>query len=392
MGNDTVNAANALKDLQNIVMTGEVPYKQLPFYLHAFDVCLLPFKVIPLTLATNPVKVYEYLAAGKSVVSVDLPEMEQFGSLVATASSSAQFVASVKAALQMGTSELVEARKTFAAQQTWRHRAAEFNSAVAMLKFPKISVIVLTYNNLELTKDCLSSLLTRSHYPNLEIIVVDNASTDGSDVFLKEFGETHPNVHIILNAKNVGFAAGNNIGLAAATGDYLTMVNNDTVLTRGWAMTMMRHLQADPTIGLVGPVTNNIGNEARVPTNYSTLPQMPAEAAFYTLQKMGRFFPIKTAAFFCVMLPRSTYERCGPLCEEYGLGFFEDDDYCRRVEEAGLSIMCCRDVFVHHHLSASFNKIPSKERMVLMERNKAIYETKWGRWTPHEYQVEPDLK
>ena len=75
VGNDTASVGARLADEPNVVLTGEVPYDRLPYYLHAFDLAMLPFKVMPLTLATNPVKVYEYLGAGKPVVSVDLPEM-----------------------------------------------------------------------------------------------------------------------------------------------------------------------------------------------------------------------------------------------------------------------------------------------------------------------------
>ncbi len=391
VGNDTAQAGAALKGLFNVVMTGEVPYDQLTHYLYAFDVCLLPFKVIPLTLATNPVKVYEYLAAGKPVVSTELPEIAQFGELVDSASSHDQFAEMVKKRIAVPSSPAeVEQRRAFAQRQTWQHRAEEFSTALAGLSMPRISVIVLTYNNLELTKACLDSLITRSHYPNLEIIVVDNASTDGSVAYLTAFGKTYPEVKIILNETNVGFAAGNNIGLAAATGQYLTLFNNDTIATRGWALTMMRHLQQDTSVGLVGPVTNNIGNEAKIRTTYTDPAEMPQEAAFYTLRRMGRAFPLKTAAFFCVMMPRSTYEKCGPLCEEYGLGFFEDDDYCRRVEQQGLRVLCVRDVFIHHHLSASFNKMLSKDRQALVDRNRAIYESKWGPWEPHQYDISND--
>src|SRR3546814_20829229 len=79
VGSDTAGVANRLADEPNVTMAGEVPYDRLPFYLHAFDLALLPFRIIPLTLATNPVEAYEYLAAGQPVVSVDLPELRQFG-------------------------------------------------------------------------------------------------------------------------------------------------------------------------------------------------------------------------------------------------------------------------------------------------------------------------
>ena len=96
--------------------------------------------------------------------------------------------------------------------------------------------------------------------------------------------------------------------------------------------------------------------------------------------------PIRTVAFFCVAMPRSTYETVGPLDPAFGVGFFEDDDYCRRVEAAGLGVACAEDVFVHHHLSASFDKLKAEKRQELFLRNKAIYEAKWGTWQPHRYR------
>ena len=125
VGEDSAGAKRRLGDLSNVRFTGEVPYSTLPYYLHAFDVCLLPFRVIPLTLATNPVKIYEYLAAGKPVVSTDLPETAQFGDLVLRASDRADFVRLVGVALDELFSEAEKRsaeRRQFASEQTWRHR------------------------------------------------------------------------------------------------------------------------------------------------------------------------------------------------------------------------------------------------------------------------------
>jgi len=388
VGGDTANVGATLAGLPNVKMTGEVPYKELPYYLYAFDVCMLPFKVIPLTLATNPVKVYEYLAAGRSVVSIDLPEMSQFGDLVRVSQSHEGFIEAVSAALraQPEPGEVIDRRKAFAAGQTWAHRVQTMREAIEALPKPKVSVVVLTYNNLLLTKDCLDSVEKYSDDIDLELVVVDNASSDETPAYLTSWAASRPHVKLILNPDNRGFAAGNNQGLAAATGDYLVILNNDTVVTRGWARRMVNHLKNAPDIGLLGPTTNNIGNEARVETRYTTLDEMQVEAEQITEAHLGKCFEFRTAAFFCAMLPRSTYETCGPLSEEYGLGFFEDDDYCRCVERAGLKVMCAEDVFVHHHLSASFNKLGAERKRALFEQNRAIYEAKWGAWTAHEYR------
>ena len=387
VGADTCSAQAALSACSNVAFTGEVPYSELPYYLYAFDVCLLPFHVIPLTLATNPVKLYEYLSAGKSVVAVDLPEMRQFGDLIRAAADHPAFLAKVQEALDAPASiEEISRRKAFAAEQTWGHRARQLVQAIDTCPEPTVSVVVLTYNNLEMTKACLHSLETLSDYPALEIIVVDNASSDGSPEYLRNWADRAPGRKLILNEDNKGFAAGNNQGLAVATGDYLVLLNNDTYVTPGWARTMTNHLRRDPSIGLLGPVTNNIGNEARINIHYTDMAEMHEAASRYTRQRIGQTFPIRTAAFFCVMIPRGLYERVGPLDEGFGRGFFEDDDYCRRVEQLGLRVACAEDVFIHHHLSASFNKLKDQERQALFERNRVVYEAKWGKWIPHNYR------
>lgn len=388
VGADTVNAQARLGKWPNIKFLGEVPYSDLPFYLYGFEICMLPFKVTPLTLATNPVKVYEYLSAGKAIVSVDLPEMSQFDGLVYTARTHDAFIVAIERALGESDPEAKAAdRRRFAKEQTWvRRSAALMAAAESDDDDPKVSVIVVTYNNLDLTRACLASVDVHSQYRNLEIIVVDNASSDGSREYLEEWVRGANNRRLILNDENRGFAAANNQGLDAATGDYLVMLNNDTYVTAGWIRTLVRHLQRDTNIGLIGPVTNNIGNEAKIDIAYDDVSQLPSAAASYTRRHIGATFRMRTAAFFCVMMPRTVYERVGVLDEAFGRGFFEDDDYCRRVEQIGLGVACAEDVFVHHHLSASFGKLANPEREALFEQNKATYEAKWGPWVPHSYR------
>jgi GT2 family glycosyltransferase/glycosyltransferase involved in cell wall biosynthesis len=393
VGRDEIGASETLADLENVQMVGEVPYGQLPYWLHGFDVCLLPFKVVPLTVATNPVKIYEYLAAGKPVVAVDLPEMSQFGDLIHIASHDDDFIAAVGASLNSPSdASMSRRRQEFAAGQTWLHRAETLDQAIRDVDEALVSVVVLTYNNLEHTRTCLSSIEACSDYRNLEIIIVDNASTDGSVEFLTAWmNEPSPAGHrrrLIRNDTNRGFAAGNNAGLAAASGEFLVLLNNDTHVTPGWVRTLCNHLRRDGKLGLIGPVTNNIGNEARIQIVYSDMSQMIQVAGKYTRRHPGVSRPMETVAFFCVALPRRVYESIGGLDEAFGQGFFEDDDYCRRVRSAGWSIACAEDVFVHHHLSASFDQVDPSTRAALFAKNKAIYEDKWGPWPPHAYRDE----
>lgn len=388
IGADTVGARAKLAHLDNVTFTGEMRYADLPKYLHAFDVCLLPFQVIPLTLATNPVKVYEYLSAGKPVVSVDLPEIKQFENLVHAAATTEDFINAIREEIEAtDATDRIPARQAFARNQTWGHRAEQMIERIEHQRsVPRVSVIVVTYNNIELTKACLASLDEHTNHENLEIIVVDNASADGTPALLSAWVAEGENRKIILNDDNRGFAAGNNQGLAIADGEYLVLLNNDTFVTPGWIRTLYRHLERNKSIGIIGPVTNNIGNEAKIQISYQDMDQMLVEAAKYTHSRIGKLQNIQTVAFFCVMFSRKVYEDVGPLDEAFGRGFFEDDDYCRRIEQLGLTVACAEDVFIHHHLSASFNKLRSADRQALFEQNKATYEAKWGAWTPHTYK------
>jgi GT2 family glycosyltransferase/glycosyltransferase involved in cell wall biosynthesis len=390
VGADECGARQRLAPLANVLFTGEVKYAELPYYLYGIDVCLLPFRVTPLTLATNPVKVYEYLAAGKPVVAIDLPELTQFGGQVVIATTHEDFLASVEVALASPDApDAIIARRAFAVRNSWHDRGAEFATVIAALPDPLVSVVVVTYNNLALTRACLDSLEQRTHYGNFEIIVVDNASADGTPEYLNAWAEISAGRHVILNVRNRGFSAANNQGLEKARGEYLVLLNNDTEVSQGWLRTLMNHLRLDHTLGMIGPVTNNIGNEARIRIRYADWHEMQRKARGHTLQHLGETFQIRTLAFFCVMIPRRVYAKVGPLDEAYGLGFFEDDDYCRRVEQAGWRIECAEDVFVHHHLSASFNKL-GKGRKELLERNRKIYESKWGPWVPHKHRRESE--
>jgi glycosyltransferase involved in cell wall biosynthesis len=137
IGHDQAQIRRALADSPNVKLLGEVSYQELPYYLHGFDVCLLPFRIVPLTLATNPVKLYEYLSAGKPVVSVDLPEARQCEGTVMVAESAADFLMLVQAALESNQDgDAAAKRQAFAAEQTWQHRTLELQRAVESVPRP----------------------------------------------------------------------------------------------------------------------------------------------------------------------------------------------------------------------------------------------------------------
>jgi hypothetical protein len=104
-----------------------MPYKDLPGYLYYFDVCIIPFRVVPLTMATNPVKFYEYISSGKPVVSVRLPEMEQYAEICYLYEGDAEFEKGIMAALNEKDEAMVAKRIEVARNSSWDHRFLEIS-------------------------------------------------------------------------------------------------------------------------------------------------------------------------------------------------------------------------------------------------------------------------
>ena len=375
-----------LQSLANVVLRGEVAYPEVPAHLKTFDVCIIPFRKTELTLCTNPVKVYEYLAAGKPVVATDLPELEGMTDWIYLAGNGDQFVRCLEQAVdESGSPEAAERRSSWARGHDWAMRAGALEDCVQRL-YPMVSVVVLTYNNLDFTKACLESLEKNTLYPNWELVIVDNASTDGTPGYLRQFAEGRENVSLILNEENLGFAGGNNRGIERARGAYIVLLNNDTYVTQGWLADLVGYLRRDPSLGLVGPVTNNIGNEAKIEVSYSNMAEMESRARDYTQDHARESLHVENLGFFCVAMPATIIDAVGLLDEQFSVGFFEDDDYCCRVRNAGYGIAIAEGVFVHHHLSASFGALDDVQRQKIFEENRKRFEKKWGSWKAHAYR------
>jgi GT2 family glycosyltransferase/glycosyltransferase involved in cell wall biosynthesis len=383
VGDIFVDQLGGLETLNNVHLPGRRPYSEMPYYLYQFDVCLIPFKLNKVTQAVDPVKLYEYLSCGKPIVATPLHEIQIYADYLYLADKQEAFLEQVERALAETDVTLMANRIALAKTNDWRHRYAQFHTIVQQL-FPKASLIIVTYNNLKLTQLCLNSILRNTTYPNYEIIIVDNNSTDGTRNYLRYLTNHTSLVKLILNSENRGFAAANNQGLARAGGERLVLLNSDTVVPKGWLLSLLAHL-GRPELGLVGPVTNFVGNEAKIEVPYVTLKQMADFAANYMASNRGQLFDIHMLAMFCVALRRDVFDEVGWLDEQFGLGLFEDDDYSYRVRAKGYRVVCTHDTFVHHFGQAAFKKlIDSGEYDQVWETNRTYFESKWGTWTPYK--------
>lgn len=370
----------------NIHLLGEKPYGELPSYLQLFDVCLIPFKINKLIKATNPVKIYEYFASGKPVVCTDIPELAEYRKLLYIASGKEDFVKAVRVALKEKSSGLVRARQNIAKDNTWEKRADLLNKEIEKIVFAKVSVILVVYNNPDFTKISIDSILARSKYDNYELIIVDNNSNSETIKVLKTY-TNNKRIKLIFNKTNLGFAGGNNTGLRVAKGEYLILINNDVRVTPGWISRLINHVNK-PNVGIVGPVTNNIGNEAKIDIIYNpeNILKLEKEATSYTYSHWNQTTELNKLAAFCWIKTRQTFNEIGYLDDRFGRGLFEDDDYCMRVKKAGKKIMLVEDVFIHHY-GGKTTKWNTPEYQKLFNVNKKIFEDKWGvNWEPNKYR------
>ena len=248
---------------------------------------------------------------------------------------------------------------------------------------PKASIVIVTYNNVAYTRLCLKSIYGKTTDPNFEVIVIDNASTDNTKEFLKELAADHENLRVIYNVENQGFARANNLGIAEARGDYIVLLNNDTIITPHWLSKLIRYA-SDPQVGLVGSLTNGAWNEVRIEVPFTDDDALDAFAGKIAEERANILTPIRMLAMYCVVGRKEVFQQVGPLDEQFGVGMFEDDDYALRVRQAGYQIMVAEDVFIHHFGQSAFKLLGDARYRALFEENRRKFETKWNmKWEPY---------
>jgi len=242
-----------------------------------------------------------------------------------------------------------------------------------------VSIIILTFNQLQHTRTCLESI-RRCTPEDHEIILVDNGSTDGTVDFLHKVAAQDDRCRLIENDRNLGFAAGNNIGLYESRGDYLVLMNNDVVVTPGWLSRLIAHAAVSRSTGIVGPKSNETSGPQRVNSvryQPQTLEGLDEFACKISNQYSGKSLSHWKVVGFCMLIKRAVIERIGGLDPRFGIGNFEDDDFCLRAYLAGFKCRIAVDCFVHHSGSASF-RAAGFDYDALLRKNWEIFKQKWN--------------
>jgi FkbM family methyltransferase len=268
--------------------------------------------------------------------------------------------------LHIGQLPLQEAEEFFAAGYLV-HAVRE-----AVPDYGLTSIIILTYNQLVFTRRCLDSIRRYTDEP-YELIVVDNASTDGTVDYLGSL----PGVQLIRNAENRGFPAAANQGIQVATGRQVLLLNNDTVVTTGWLRRLLQALAASEQVGLAGPCSNFVSGPQQVAVSYDDLDGLEGFAWDWGQTNAGQRIDVDRLVGFCLLIRREVVDKVGLLDEQFGIGCFEDDDYCRRALQAGYRAVIARDAFVHHFGGQTFRS-SGIDFAALMTRNQELFQAKWA--------------
>lgn len=255
----------------------------------------------------------------------------------------------------------------------------------------KISIVILSFNNYrETTGKCLDFLSVDPDFRHWEIIVVDNASDVETRQHLRDVEQRYQNVTIILNETNLGFSAGNNIGIKSAGGDFIVLLNSDAFPPLGMIGKLVAHLIADNQLGMIGPVTNASGNEQCIYVPDGGITEKIQAGLHYASAGNDAVLSAYRLDFFCVAIPRRIFEQVGLLDEGFGRGYFEDLDYSLRVKKAGYKLGIAEDCFIYHRGSASFGKVPCEVKQ-LMKRNKGLVIQKHGKGVIFQHSRQANL-
>ncbi|PAV06295.1 glycosyltransferase family protein [Methanobacterium bryantii] len=259
---------------------------------------------------------------------------------------------------------------------------------------PLVSIILLNRNGFEHLKRLFKNFERNIQYPNYEIILIDNASTDNSIIFLEKLSESLP-IRIIKNSKNKSFSEASNQGAKIAKGEYLLLLNNDVEPLYGWLNQMMQTALESDDIGAVGAklIYPDCSNSKHNKNNSFKIQHMGItfkdENGFIKPYNLGNTEPfddecdleVERAAVTAaaLLVKKGKYWQVGGLDERFNYGY-EDVDLCLKLHKNGYKNMYCAKAVLFHYEFGTQEKDKSKEVKDRRLNNRRIFCQKWNKW------------
>lgn len=245
---------------------------------------------------------------------------------------------------------------------------------------PLVSIVTVNYNNAAVTCELLESLATNS-YANLEVIVVDNASGEDPTAQLLA---TYPAVKVIRSDENLGFAGGNNLGIKAAKGDFLFLVNNDTEFTDGLVEGLLDIFDQYPDAGVVSPKFHYFFHKGTIEyAGYHAVDVFTGRNSMIGCKEPdnGQYDEIKETNYAhggAMMISRAALEKVGLMPEVYFL-YYEEFDWCEQFKRKGYKVYYQYKSLIYHKESMTTGKNSplktyyiTRNRLLFMRRNVGL--------------------
>ena len=259
----------------------------------------------------------------------------------------------------------------------------------------KLSVVIICWNDLKVIKDCLESIFKQNHKVDFEVLVSDNGSTDGSVKYVRD---TYPQVRLLENNANLGFAKGNNVGIRAATGEYVLILNPDTIVHEGAFDTWIAFADQHPEAGAFGCRVVNADGSFHGPAQvFPTIWRYWISA--FRLGWLGKYFDCFKAGEYpgwdgmderdidwqsgcCVLFRGAVLAKLGGFDERFFYNF-EETDLCKRTWELGYRIIYTPGPVVTHLWGQSTNRFPTRFEI---EKLRNRYRYFWKHHGPESLQ------
>lgn len=231
-------------------------------------------------------------------------------------------------------------------------------------------IIIPVWNQLEITKRCISCIEKNTAYPH-RLVIIDNASESDTRDFLQGIRNTPGSkITLVRNKENEGFIKAVNKGISLARGKFICLLNNDTIVTPGWLSEMIKIFELDPKMGIVNPSSNSLGQ--KLPKGVS-----PEDYSKSLRKQSGQAAALGTALGFCILVKNELFSKVGCFDEIFGRGNFDDTDFSMRAKRGGYGVARAMASYVYHDEQRSFKNVKSYKQD--FEKNKKIFESRWGK-------------
>lgn len=359
---------------KNVHFLGLKKQTELPSYLYYSDYAILPFKTDEIGKYVSPLKIFEYIAMNKPVISTPLDDILEYKN-VHCSNDSKDWIKWINEGIDFNKEE----RNYFISENDWYSRTSKIIQNLEKSKkcdiefYDNISIIILNYNNKNVIENCLDSILKFNDRYNVEIIVVDNQSTDGSYELLQE--KYKEKIKLYRNSKN-GCSSGRNLGVKNATKEYIMFLDSDQwILHKYWLEPYIEILNEDKKVGALGWAAGWFNKDGY---SYHVVDSFP----YKYMPPIGLYrCDIGYLGTGGMILKKELFDKIEGFDLHYDPTCYEDTDLSLKVRNEGLEIAYTTYLGVGH-LPHQTTKSGSKEHDNLIKSKGDYFVSKWKKINP----------